>query len=56
MIHRFKLGGYNIVLDVCSGAVHVMDEVSYEAAGLLETMTEAEAISALRESSPEIKA
>ena len=23
MIHQYKLGGYNIVLDVCSGSVHV---------------------------------
>ena len=29
MIHAYQLGGYNIVLDVCSGAVHVVDEVSY---------------------------
>ena len=49
MIHRFKLGGYNIVLDVCSGAVHVTDEVSYEASGLLETMTGPEAVDSLRE-------
>ena len=26
MIHQYQLGGYNIVLDVCSGAVHVVDE------------------------------
>ena len=25
MIHQYKLGGYNIVLDVCSGGVHVVD-------------------------------
>ena len=29
MIHAYQLGGYNIVLDVCSGAVHVVDEVAY---------------------------
>lgn len=27
MIHSYTLGGYNIVLDVCSGAVHVLDEL-----------------------------
>lgn len=26
MIHGYKLGGLNIVLDVCSGSVHVVDE------------------------------
>ncbi len=30
MIHQYKLGGYNIVLDVCSGALHVVDEVAYD--------------------------
>ena len=30
MIHQYKLSGYNIVLDVCSGSVHVVDEVAYD--------------------------
>ncbi len=30
MIHQYKLGGFNIVLDVCSGAVHAVDEVAYD--------------------------
>lgn len=30
MIHQYKLCGYNIVLDVCSGAVHVVDDVAYD--------------------------
>ena len=30
MIHQYKLGGYNIVLDVCSGGVHVVDDVAYD--------------------------
>ena len=30
MIHQFQLGGYNIVLDVCSGSVHAVDEIAYE--------------------------
>ena len=30
MIHQFKLGGYNIVLDVCSGALHVVDDLTYD--------------------------
>ena len=36
MIHQYKLGGYNIVLDVCSGAVHAVDEVAYEIIALFE--------------------
>ena len=35
MIHRFYNNGYYIVLDVHSGAVHVVDELSYELLGLL---------------------
>ena len=31
MIHQYKLGGYNIVLDVCSGSVHVVDDLAYDA-------------------------
>ncbi|EPZ61031.1 hypothetical protein H477_0568 [[Clostridium] sordellii ATCC 9714] len=29
MIHKFSMNGYNIVLDVNGGAVHVVDEVAY---------------------------
>ncbi|MBQ9746292.1 MAG: radical SAM protein, partial [Clostridia bacterium] len=34
MIHQYKLGGYNIVLDVCSGSIHVVDDVAYDIIGL----------------------
>ena len=30
MVHQYKLGGYNIVLDSCSGSVHVVDEAAYD--------------------------
>jgi uncharacterized protein len=33
MIHRYKLGGHNIILDVNSGAVHVADELTYDLLG-----------------------
>lgn len=36
MIHQYKLGGYNIVLDVCSGAVHVVDDVPYDMIEMFE--------------------
>lgn len=29
MIHQFKLNGYNIILDVCSGSVNLVDDVAY---------------------------
>lgn len=30
MIHKYKNNGYNIVLDVCSGAIHVVDDCVYD--------------------------
>ena len=36
MIHQYKLGGFNIVLDICSGSVHAVDEVAYDIIALFE--------------------
>lgn len=36
MIHQYKNNGYNIVMDVNSGSVHVVDDVVYDAIALLE--------------------
>ena len=30
MVHQYKLNGYNIVLDSCSGSIHSVDEVAYD--------------------------
>ena len=49
MIHQYKLGGYNVVLDVCSGAVHVVDEVAYDIIELFETHEKDEIIAAMNE-------
>lgn len=37
MIHQYKLYGYNVVLDVCSGSVHVVDDVAYDIIALFES-------------------
>ena len=37
MIHQYKLGGFNVVLDVCSGSVHVVDDVAYDIISLFES-------------------
>lgn len=51
MIHQYKLGGYNIVLDVFSGSVHAVDEVAYDAIALIDQgRTRAEAAEAWRKS------
>ncbi len=36
MIHQYKLNGYNIVLDICSGSVHCVDDVAYDIIALYE--------------------
>ncbi len=38
MIHQYKNNGYNIVLDVCSGSVHVVDDLVYDVIALYEEM------------------
>lgn len=52
MIHQYKNNGYNIVMDVCSGAVHVVDEVVYDAVALYEDHTKEEIRSELEKSYP----
>ena len=38
MIHQYKNNGYNIVLDVNSGSVHVVDDCVYDMVPLLEAI------------------
>ncbi len=47
MIHQYTLGGYNIVLDVCSGAVHAVDEIAYDIIGMFETHSREEVLKAM---------
>ena len=47
MIHQYKLGGYNIVLDVCSGGVHVVDDVAYDIIALFEQQSREEILAAM---------
>ena len=49
MIHQYKLGGYNIVLDVCSGGVHVVDDVAYDIIARFETESREDIIAAMKE-------
>ena len=44
MIHQYKLNDYNIVLDVNSGSVHVVDEVAYDIIAAYETTPRAEIV------------
>ena len=48
MIHQYKLLGYNIVLDVCSGSVHIVDDVAYDIIALFEEKEKDEIIAEMR--------
>ena len=56
MIHQYKLGGYNIVLDVCSGGVHVVDDVAYDIIGLFENQDKDTILKAMAEKYPDLSA
>lgn len=36
MIHQYKNNGYNIVMDIASGSIHVVDDIVYDAVAMLE--------------------
>ncbi len=47
MIHQYQLNGYNIVLDTCSGSVHVVDDVAYDMIALYGKKSREEIVSEL---------
>ncbi len=47
MVHQYKLNGYNIVLDTCSGSIHVVDDVAYDLIALYRDRSEEEILSQL---------
>ena len=49
MVHQYQLKGYNIVLDSCSGSVHVVDEVAYDLIAMYEDHSREEIVRALLE-------
>ena len=44
MVHQYKLNGYNIVLDTCSGSVHTVDEVAYDIIAMYKQATKEEIV------------
>ncbi|MBE6972615.1 MAG: thioether cross-link-forming SCIFF peptide maturase [Ruminococcaceae bacterium] len=48
MIHCYKLGGLNIVLDIYSGSVHVVDEVAYDMIGMYEDSSREQIVAAMQ--------
>ncbi len=49
MVHQYKLNGYNIVIDVCSGGVHAVDDIAYDVIAMFESNTKEEIISEIYE-------
>ncbi len=49
MLHQYKLNGFNIVLDTCSGAVHSVDEVAYDIIEMYQSHTREEIVNAMLE-------
>ncbi len=52
MVHQYKNNGYNIVLDVNSGAIHVVDDISYDVIELFESNTADDIVNKLQEKYP----
>ena len=52
MVHQYKNNGYNIVLDVNSGAIHVVDDISYDVIALFEECTADEIVNKLQDKYP----
>ncbi len=44
MVHQYKLNGFNIVLDTCSGSVHTVDEVAYDIIDMYKTASSEEIV------------
>jgi len=49
MVHQYKNNGYNIVLDVCSGSVHVVDDLVYDMISMYEDSSKDEIATAIFE-------
>ena len=47
MVHQYKNNGYNIVLDVNSGAIHIVDDLTYDVIALWEETSREEIIQRL---------
>ncbi|MCR5467912.1 MAG: thioether cross-link-forming SCIFF peptide maturase [Lachnospiraceae bacterium] len=50
MIHQYKNNGFNIVLDVNSGAIHVVDDVVYDCIALYEDNSKEDILNKLKDS------
>ena len=49
MVHQYKLNGYNIVIDMCSGSVHSVDEIAYDIIGMYKSHSKEEIVASIME-------
>jgi len=54
MIHSYKMGGYNIVLDINSGSIHSVDATAFDAIITLESREKKDAGAELKSKYPEL--
>ena len=54
MIHQYKLLGYNVVLDVCSGAVHAVDDIAYDMIAVYESGGKEAVFAKVKELHPDV--
>ena len=54
MVHQYKLNGYNIVLDTCSGSVHTVDDVAYDIIESYKTSSTDEIIKSITAKYPDV--
>ena len=56
MIHQFKNNGYNVVIDINSGAIHVVDELTYDYLALWQEQGEESATATIKENHKDVSA
>ncbi|MCQ2423090.1 MAG: thioether cross-link-forming SCIFF peptide maturase [Lachnospiraceae bacterium] len=56
MVHCYKMGGYNIVMDICSGAIHTVDDVTFDLIQQYEGNTREAVIDSVKKSYPTVDA
>lgn len=49
MVHQYKNNGFNMVLDVNSGMVHVVDDLAYDVIAIFENHTKEEVLAEIKE-------
>ncbi|MCI7328768.1 MAG: thioether cross-link-forming SCIFF peptide maturase [Lachnospiraceae bacterium] len=55
MVHQYKLNGYNIVMDIDSGSIHVVDDISYDLIALYNDHSKSQIADQLLEKYPAVK-